>query len=69
MVGVILQAFEAESLISPILSEVAVHGVVLSKTISQHLTSVIGFTICISDIGPIDLIRMFTFTSVGLPKD
>ena len=26
------------------------------------------FTICISDIGPIDLIRMFTFTSVGFPK-
>ena len=40
MVCVILQSFEAESVISPILAEVAVHGVVLQNTISQHLTSV-----------------------------
>lgn len=36
LVGVHLKPFKAESGVSPILSEIAIHGVMLEITVSQH---------------------------------
>ena len=68
VVGVVFQAFKTEPLVAPVLSKVAVHRIVLQLcSIFAQNNLLESFTIFISEIGPMDLIKMFTFTWVVFP--
>ena len=67
LVGVHLETLEAESAVSPVLPEVAVHGVVLNHKYVKHclILCPLILTMSMSDMGPMLRMRMLTFTSVG----
>ena len=67
LVGVHLETFEAESAVSPILTKVAIHGIMLNKRniLKYFVLKLFCLTMSISEMGPILRIKMLTFTSVG----
>ena len=65
IVCIVLEPFETEPLIPPVLPEIAVHGVVLRYEGIIITPCVPALTMSTSDMGPMLLIRMLTFTSVG----
>lgn len=66
--------FETESFIPPILSEITIHWIILEKHLKFKFNNFIKpnnwyLTISNSETGPIDLIKIFVFTTVGIPAE